>query len=179
MDELDDLLTASAPRVAPSAELARVTNRVTARRGRRALIVAGIVALSLGGATAAAAGTGTLDEIIDYYLSPDGQLHNDHAWEMDITGADGIFHCRGGIVVMPADSKADFIEEDYLAVKKFVQNHDWSDLRPNPALLHERDRGTAEQLAITADRNMTTTAEKAGLSLSSVEVRGYAECLPK
>lgn len=178
MNELDELLAASAPRVASSTELARVTNRVTLRRGRRGAIIAGLVALSLGGTTAAAAGTGTIDAIVDYYLSGDQPRHNDHAWEMAITGADGTFHCYGGIVVMPAESKAGYVEADYLAVKQFVQNHDWTDLTPDPALLHPRDRGTAEQLAITADRTMTATAERAGLSLSSVEVRGYAECTP-
>ncbi len=179
MDHLDDLLASSAPQHPRSTALDRVTNRVTARRPRRGLIVAGIVALSLGTATAAAAGNGTLDDLVDYYLSGDKPYHNDHAWEMEITGADGTFDCIGGIVVLPADDKSDFVYADYLAVKDFIQDHDWSDLQPDPSLLHERQRGTAEQLAITADRSMTRLAEAEGYPLSSIHTRGFAECYPK
>ena len=179
MDQLDTLLAQSAPRVAASAELDRITSVVTHRKSRRVLIVAMIVGLSLGGATAAAAGTGTLDDIVDYYLSGDIPRHNDHAWEMDITGVDGTQHCYGGIVVMPFDSRPDYSEADYLAIKQFVQEHDWSDLQPDPSLLHAGQRGTAEQLAITADRHMIVLAQEAGFTVDSITTRGFAECAPK
>ena len=179
MDHLDRLLADSAPSVPVSAELDRITSRVTARRARRGLIVAGIVALSLGGGTAAVAGTGTLDDLIDQYLSGDKPEHNDHAWEMDITGVDGEFHCIGGIVVMPATYKPDFVEADYLAIKQFVQDHDWSDLDPDPSLLHSTQHGTAEELGVTADRHMIVVAQEAGFTVDSITTRGTAECTPR
>ena len=179
MDDLDTLLAESAPRVAASSELDRITSRVTARHPRRGLIVAGIVALSLGGGTAAMAGTGTLDDIVDLYLSGDQPRHNDHAWEMDITGVDGTLHCYGGIVVMPFDTKPGYVEAHYLAIKQFVQDHDWTDLQPDPSLLHPGQRGTAEQLAITADRHMIVVAQEAGFTVDSITTRGTAECKPK
>jgi len=178
MTELDDLLQASAPRVAPSTAIDGVTRRVT-RKPRAALVVAGVVALSLAGGTAAVAGNGPLDALIDYYLSGDKPEHNDHAWEMDITGVDGEFHCIGGIVVMPATDKPDYVEADYLAIKSFVQTHDWSDLQPDPSLLLERQTGTAEQLATTADRRMIEVAVAAGYTLESISTRGTATCEPK
>jgi len=184
MDDLDSLLADSAPRVPASSELDRITRRVTTRTPKRTLIVAGIVALSLGGGTAAMAGTGTLDDLVDYYLS--GQnvganqpYHNDHGWEMDITGVDGEFHCFGGIVVLPFDSKPEYVEAHYLAIKQFVQEHDWSDLQPDPSLLNEGQSGTAEQLAITADRRMIAVAQEAGFTVDSITTRGFAECAPK
>jgi hypothetical protein len=179
MDQLDTILASTAPPVPPSSELDRITSRVTSRQSRRALIVAGIVALSLGGGTAAMAGTGTLDDLIDYYLSGDAPRHNDHAWEMDITGVDGTLHCYGGIVVMPFDTKPNYVEADYVAIKQFVQDHDWSDLEPDPSLLHPGQRGTAEQLAITADRNMIVVAQQAGFTVESITTRGFAQCDPK
>ncbi len=179
MDRLDDLLTASAPRVAASAELDRVTTRITTRRPRRGLVIAGLVTLSLAGGTAAIAGTKPIDDLVNYYLSGDQPRHNDHAWEMDITGVDGEFHCWGGIVVMPATTKDTYDEASYLAIKGFVQEHDWSDLQPNPELLHDHQRGTAEQLAITADRDMIEIAVAEGYSTDSITTRGVAECEPK
>lgn len=132
--------------------------------------------LSLAGGTAAAAGNGTLEDIVDALLGHP----SDHAWEMDITGADGTFRCMGGIVVMPDTTRAEYNEADYLAAKEFIQNHDWSDLKPDPSLLHERERGNAEQLAMTVDRSMSQRAlVGSGLPLTSISVRGTAECEPK
>jgi hypothetical protein len=175
MTDLDDLLQASAPRVASSATLHDVTRRLT-RRPRTGIVVAAVAALSLAGGTAAAAGTGALDDVIDYYLNGNA---NDHAWEMDITGVDGEFHCIGGIVVLPAPDKPDYRESDYLAIKKFVQDHDWTDLRPDPGLLHTGQTGTAEQLAITADRRMIEVAVDAGYTTDSISTLGTATCEPK
>lgn len=173
MDHLDRLLASSAPVLQNGTELDRVTTRIATRRPRRwGLVVAGLVALSLGTGTAAMAGNGTLDELVDYYLH--GQA-NDHAWEMDITGVDGTFNCYGGIVVMPHD-RPEFVEADYLAIKNFVQEHDWSDLQPDPSLLHPGQRGTAEQLAITADRHMIEVARAAGYSVTSITTLGTAQC---
>ena len=178
MNELDELLDRSAARpFAVNAELDRVVNRVVVRRrSTRALAVAGVVVLLLGGGTAAMAGTGTLDDIVDYYLSGSEPEHNDHAWEMDITGVDGTFHCVGGIVVMPLHNRPEYVEASYLAIKQFVQDHDWSDLQPDPSLLRPGQDGTAEQLAITADRHMIVVAQEAGYTLESITTRGTAQC---
>ena len=174
MTDLDDLLQASAPRVAPNAAIDGVTRRVT-RRPRAGLVVAGVVALSLAGGTAAVAGNGPLDALIDYYLNGNA---NDHAWEMDITGVDGDFHCIGGIVVLPAPDKSTYVEADYLAIKGFVQHHDWSGLQPEPSLLHDWQTGTAEQLAITADRQMIEVAVASGYTTDSITTQGTATCEP-
>jgi hypothetical protein len=179
MDPRDTLLAQCAALVAPCADVARPTPRVSAQRARRGSIFAGIVALSLGGGTAAMAGTGTLDDLIDYYLSGDIPRHNDHAWEMDITGVDGTLHCYGGIVVMPLTSDPDYVEAHYLAIKQFVQEHDWSELNPDPGLLRAGQKGTAEQLAITADRHMIEVAQDAGFAVDSITTRGFAQCDPK
>ena len=176
MDRLDELLVESRPRVGRVAALEAVTAAVAKRRARRGVIIAGIVTLSLTGATAAAATTGPLGDLIDYYLNGES---NDHAWEMDITGTDGTQHCIGGIVVMPFTSKPGYTEASYLAIKRFVQNHDWSDLQPNPSLLNEGQLGTAEQLAVTADRTMIVIAQEAGYSVDSITTRGTAQCSPK
>jgi hypothetical protein len=177
MDQLDDLLAASSPRVAPSREVDRVTTHVTRKRRRRGLVIAGLVTLSLGTATAAIATDLPIDAIINYYLNGH---QNDHAWAMDITGDDGTFYCMGGIVVLPDTSRAEYNEADYLAAKAFIQNQDWSDLKPDPSLLHERERGTAEQLAMTVDRSMSQTALlESGLPLTSIHVQGTAQCEPK
>lgn len=175
MDRLDDLLAASAPRVAPSRELDRVSGRVT-RRPRAGLVIAGVTALTLAGGTAAIATDLPLDELINSMLN--GQ-QNDHAWEMDITGVDGTFHCMGGIVVMPERGKSTFTEENYLAIKEFVQDHDWSDLAPDPTLMHDWQKGTAEQLAVSADRSMIEIAVEAGYSTDSISTQGTAQCEPK
>ena len=176
MNHLDELLAESRPRVAPSAALDAVTTHVLTPRRRRGLAIAGLVTLSLaGGTVAATAGTGPLDALIDYYLN--GQS-NDHAWEMDITGTDGLHHCIGGIVVMPHTTKPGYSEASYLAIKNFVQTHDWTDLEPDPSLLHAGQRGTAEQLAITADRSMIAIAQKAGYSVDSISTMGTATCEP-
>lgn len=176
MDQLDALLNNSKPHVAPSAALDAVTTTITRPQRKRGFVIAGLVTLSLAGGTAAVAGNGPLDDLIDFYLN--GQP-NDHAWEMYITGVDGTQHCVGGIVILPTDYREDYVEADYLAIKRFVQNYDWSDLEPNPALLHPGQRGTAYQLAITADRNMIVIAEAAGYTVSSISTQGTATCWPK
>jgi hypothetical protein len=175
MDRLDELLTESRPRVTPSTALDPVTTRITARR-RRGLVIAGVVTLSLAGGSAAAAGTGTLDDLVNYYLNG---RSNDHAWEMDITGTDGTQHCIGGIVVEAQKNNPGYSEAEYLAIKAWVQNHDWSDLQPDRSLLHDGQRGTAEQLAITADRHMMVEAQAAGFDLASVSTGGTATCWPR
>ena len=179
MNRLDELLAESKPHVAPTAAAGAVTARVTTPTRRRGFIIAGLVTLSLAGGSAAVAGTGPLDDLIDYYLSGDVPQHNDHAWEMDITGTDGTLHCIGGIVVMPATSKPGYVEADYLAIKQFVQDHDWTDLQPNPSLLHVGQQGTAEELAISADRQMIEVAQDAGYVVTSISTRGTAQCSPK
>lgn len=176
MDTLDELLAESRPHVAPSAALDAVTASIATPSRKRGLIIAGLVTLSLAGGTAAVAGNGPLDDLIDYYLNGES---NDHAWEMDITGTDGTMHCVGGIVVMPANFKPEFVEADYLAIKHWVQDHDWSNLQPDPTLLHPGQRGTAEQLAITADRSMIVVAQEAGYTVESITTRGTATCEPK
>jgi hypothetical protein len=185
MNSLDDLLRRSAPpSYAVEPELDRVTNRITRPRLRRRSITAVVVlVMALGGATAAAAGTGTLDEIVDYYLGGGGAngddvQHNDHAWEMDITGTDGPHHCFGGIVVMHSHGPHS-VEAEYLAIKQFVQDHDWTDLEPDRSLLRADQEGTADQLAITADRHMMVVAQLEGFDLSNVSTRGTAQCFPK
>jgi hypothetical protein len=176
MDRLDELLAESRPQVAPAATLAAVTAAVTRRRPRRGLVIAGIVTLSLAGGTAAAATTGPLGDLIDSYLNGHP---NDHAWEMDITGTDGTMHCIGGIVVLPATEKPTYVEADYLAIKRFVEQHDWAGLEPDPSLLHDGQEGTAEQLAITADRHMIEVAVQAGYTTDSIYTQGAAECSPR
>lgn len=176
MDRLDELLAESRPRVAPAATLAAVTATVMRPRQKRGFIIAGALALSLAGGTAAAATTGPLGDLIDYYLNGHP---NDHAWEMDITGTDGTMHCIGGIVVLPAPEKSTYVEADYLAIKRFVEHYDWTDLEPDPSLLHSWQKGTAEQLAITADRHMIEVAVDAGYTTDSIYTQGAAECSPK
>lgn len=179
MDRLDELLAESRPRVTPPVSLGSVTARVTARR-RRGLILAGVVTLSVASGTAAVAGNTPLDDRVDYSLSGDQPEHNDHAWEMDITGLDGAFHCIGGIVVLPATERPEYNEADYLAAKKFIQDGDWSELEPDRSLLNPGQRGTAEELAITVDKTMSNTAlTESGLPLTSIMTRGTAECSPK
>lgn len=171
MTHLDELLTTSAPRVAPSAQLDGVTRRLT-RGPRRGVLVAGLVALSLGGATAAAAATGAFDDLVDDQLGGPA----DYAWQMQIEGSDGVHTCYGGILVFKNEGNPGYLEANYLAIKQFVQQHDWSDLQPDPSLLHANQRGTAEELAITADRHMIVVAQEAGFTLESISTRGTATC---
>jgi hypothetical protein len=95
---------------------------------------------------------------------------------MDITGVDGTLNCIGGIVIMPNTERPEFTQASYLAIKKFVQDNDWSDLQPDPELLHEWQPGTAEQLAITADRNMIEIALDEGYTTDSISTRLTATC---
>ena len=137
-------------------------------------MVAGTITLMLGSATAAAAATGTLQDIIDDALG----TKSDHAWAMDITVRGEVWACTGGIAVLPYTDRPDYVEADYLAVKRFIQEHDWSDLRPDESLLGSRFK-TAETLALTADRHMSLVAQQAGLNLNSTQTRGFASCEKK
>ena len=171
MTHIDELLTASAPRVAPTTRLDVVTRRLT-RRPRRGVVIAGLVALSLGGATAAAAATGAFGDLVDDQLGGPA----DYAWQMQIEGSDGVHSCYGGILVFKNEGNPDYTEANYLAIKNFVQQHDWSDLQPDPSLLRPNQSGTAEQLAVTADRHMIVVAQEAGFTLESISTRGTATC---
>ena len=161
------------PRV--SAELADVTNRITRHRRlpHRRLAVAATVALLLGGATAAGAATGLFGDLVDDRL---GQ-HADADFVIEIEVRGDTYTCWGGIAVMPFYNRpgSTYSEEDYLAAKEFVQEHDWSDLKPDPSLLGSRP-ATAENLAVTAARSMIETMVDSGLTTDSITTRGYAEC---
>jgi hypothetical protein len=172
MTHLDELLTASAPRIAPADELDELTRRLT-RRPRHGALVAGFVALSLGGATAAAAAAGAFGDLVDDQLGGPA----DYAWQMQIEGSDGVHTCYGGILVFKNEGNPDYIEANYLAIKEFVQQHDWSDLQPDRSLLRPNQSGTAEELAVTADRHMIVVAEEAGFTLESISTRGTATCV--
>ena len=178
MDPVTDHLDSSAPpslsaRPAVAAELAAVTNRIAIRRRirRRGVVAISVIGLVLGGATAAAAGTGLFGDLVDDHL---GQ-HADADFVIEIEVRGETYTCWGGIAVMPMPSKADYEYENYLAAKRYIQDHDWSDLQPDPSLLMGRP-GTAEELAVTAARSMIETMRHDGLGVESISTRGTAEC---
>lgn len=179
MDPVTDHLDSSAPsslsaHPAVASELIAVTERVTTTRRfpRRGVAIGAIVALVLGGSTAAAAATGLFGDLVDDRL---GQ-HADADFVIEIVVDDVTYTCWGGIAVMPFDyPNQPFSQASYRAAKDFIRDHDWSDLKPDPSLLDGRP-ATAENLAVTAARSMIETMVDSGLSTDSITTRGTAEC---
>jgi len=179
MDPVTDHLDSSAPprfsaNPAIAAELAAVTSSITGPRRlpRRGLAIGAIVAIVLGGSTAAAAATGLFGDLVDDRLGQHADA--DFVIEIEVGGVE--YTCWGGIAVMPYDyADKPFSQEEYLAAKEFIQVHDWSDLEPDPSLLGGRP-ATAENLAVTAARSMIEIMVDSGLTTDSISTRGTAEC---
>jgi hypothetical protein len=180
MDPVTDHLDSSAPpslsaRPGVAAELAAVTTRITRHRRvpRRGIVAAGVIALVLGGSTAAAAATGLFSDMVDDNLGQHADA--DFVIEIEVRGV--TYTCWGGVAVMPFYNRpgSTYSEEDYLAAKHYIQDHDWSDLKPDPSLLGNRP-ATAEQLAITAARSMIEIMQQDGLGVESITTRGTANC---
>lgn len=179
MDPVTHHLDGSAPtslsaHPAVAAELAAVTERITATRRlpRRGVAIGAIVALVLGGSTASAASAGLFGDLVDDRL---GQ-RADADFVIEIVIDDVTYTCWGGIAVMPFDyPDKPFSHESYLAAKQFIQDHDWSDLKPDPSLLMGKPP-TADALATTAARSMIEIMVDSGLSTDSITTRGTAQC---
>jgi hypothetical protein len=183
--DLDALLETSAPgKVTDAAEvrveLAGLVDAVLVsiprrRRFRRGALVAAIVgALTLGAGAATAA-----DVIWPGFLGgpPDANVA-----VTVVRPGQAAQTCQISILVQPTGG-ATIHSADYLAAKKFLQSHDWSHLRPKPALM-QPNAAVAEAhhiderplLAGTVGTQITDAVRRAGLFTSDLELKGIVDC---
>lgn len=141
MDRMTELLDASAPRnfepdSRVSAALSDVVESSTRARRRRLRpgVIVGLSALLLGAGTATAAAAGLLFPPLPPSLLETGDQY-DFSCEVTVSADGADFACRGGFVLTPFADGDGFNQSVFNEARLFIQRHDWSSVRPDPALV--------------------------------------------